>query len=202
MTMLRDPVARYVSQYAFWRAPSVLGSAMARAGNASLEACADSADSGAARYGCPPANYATRYLCGHGPPCADPPDEASFAQARPACGPCSLLGIGTTTPHTRLLPLQAAAHLREAYAFVGVVERMETSLWVLSRKMPSWFAAPSAAGDPGGVGAADVHAARLNRARGGTGADAQRQLTPVRHAVMTYHASCDELTHAHPIHRL
>ena len=80
--MLRDPVARYVSQYAFWRVPSVLGGAMARAANATLEVCADGGIAGAARYGCPPANYATRYLCGHGPPCADPPDEASFAQVR------------------------------------------------------------------------------------------------------------------------
>jgi hypothetical protein len=86
-------VARYASQHAFWRAPAVLGGAMARARNATLTECAmraaDVADADAAaalppRYGCPPANYATRYLCGHGPPCADPPDEASFEQARRA----------------------------------------------------------------------------------------------------------------------
>lgn len=33
-------------------------------------------------YGCPPRNYMTRYLCGHGAPCADPPDDATFALVR------------------------------------------------------------------------------------------------------------------------
>ncbi len=80
MTLLRDPVARYASQHAFWRAPAVLGAALARARNASLADCAAADAHGPPRYGCPPPNYATRYLCGHGPPCADPPDEATFNQ--------------------------------------------------------------------------------------------------------------------------
>ena len=66
LTVLRDPVARYASQWAFWRAPAVLGAALRRARNATLAECAAAALSGAEspRFGCPPANYNTRYLCG------------------------------------------------------------------------------------------------------------------------------------------
>jgi hypothetical protein len=118
LTVLRDPVARFASHWAFWRAPAVLGAALRRARNATLAECAAAALSGAEspRFGCPPANYNTRYLCGHGPPCADPPDEASFRQA--------------------------ARHLARSYALVGVTERLDATLAVLERLMPPWFARP------------------------------------------------------------
>ena len=63
--------------------------------------------------------------------------------------------------------------MREAYALVGVTERMEASLWVLSQQLPSWFAT-------GAQGRADGHAARLNAASSGAQLQAARQLTPVR----------------------
>ena len=63
--------------------------------------------------------------------------------------------------------------MREAYALVGVTERMEASLWVLSQQLPSWFAT-------GAQGRADGHAARLNAAASGSQLQAARQLTPVR----------------------
>jgi hypothetical protein len=115
ITVLRDPVARYVSQWSFWRQPTVLGGALRGARNASLAACAAAASSSREpAFGCPPANYETRYLCGHGPPCADPPDEASFKQA--------------------------AAHLARSYALVGVTERLDATLATLQRMLPPWFA--------------------------------------------------------------
>lgn len=67
-------------------------------------------------YGCPPRNYMTRYLCGHGAPCADPPDEASFELA--------------------------AQHLIHIYAFVGVLEEARPSLAVLQRMFPGYFPNP------------------------------------------------------------
>ena len=151
VNLLRDPMARYVSQYAFWRAPGILREEMRRSPTP-LAACAapyslrsaeggmdlnisgpwggSAAAAGAAVlplpgvrppvYGCPPHNYMTRYLCGHGAPCADPPDEATF--------------------------LRAAQHLGRDYAFVGVLEQLPDSLGVLTAKFPGYFPNPAARG--------------------------------------------------------
>jgi hypothetical protein len=80
--------------------------------------------------------------------------------------------------------------LRESYALVGVTERMEETLALLARKLPSWFGADATADADAGAGAdgdGDVVAAaaaavraRVNEARAGARAEAVRQLTPVR----------------------
>jgi hypothetical protein len=82
--------------------------------------------------------------------------------------------------------------LRDSYALVGVTERMEETLALLVRKLPSWFGDEAGGGDAdagaddadgdGDVVAAAAAAvrARVNEARAGARAEAVRQLTPVR----------------------
>lgn len=106
-------MARYVSQFAFWRAPGILKEEMDRVG-ITVANCTDPRTPNA--YGCPPRNYMTRYLCGHGAPCADPPDEGTFREA--------------------------ARHLFHDYAFVGVLEEARPSLAVLQRMFPGYFPDP------------------------------------------------------------
>lgn len=112
-------------------------------------------------YGCPPRNYMTRYFCGHGAPCADPPDDATFALARPTSAllafpplisslarvrpanfPLVFRLICSPPPTTNPANNQAAEHLLHTYAFVGVLEEARPSLAVLQRMFPGYFPNP------------------------------------------------------------
>ena len=107
MNLLRDPAARYASQYEFWKILPDIGPLVQHYAP-TLEACLtstrrndDDNNNEATRVhimGCPPLNYQTSYLCGHERDCHDPPTEASF--------------------------LQAVRHVVHNYALVGTLERL------------------------------------------------------------------------------
>lgn len=110
INMLRDPVDRYVSQYTFWRQLGDIGPPI-REKNIDLEQCL--VPGAHQKFGCPPPNYQTMYLCGHGPPCTDPPNEASFQRAM--------------------------LNLVHRYAAVGILERWDESTAVFNSMFPTYF---------------------------------------------------------------
>lgn len=75
INLLREPGARWVSQYEFWKTLPDIGR-LTREHAVTLDVCLT-------RKGiaCPPLNYQTSYFCGHEPDCHDPPDDASFLVA-------------------------------------------------------------------------------------------------------------------------
>ena len=77
---MREPVARWMSQFKFWRKLPDIGALVRKT---PLETCLQMAAKGAHdTIGCPPLNYQTAYLCGHGPQCEIPPTYSTFEHAR------------------------------------------------------------------------------------------------------------------------
>jgi len=93
IAMLRDPASRYISQFQFWRTlNSAFGKSIQERGP-SLETCLLEENQRKIPYGCPVPNYQTLYLCGHGPPCVQPPDFNSFKQAEKHLWSLDVVGV-------------------------------------------------------------------------------------------------------------
>jgi hypothetical protein len=100
-------------------------------------------------FSCPSPNYQTSYLCGHGPPCKQPPDWATYQQAKFHLSKfpffflnhhfISILSLFYHHFITILSPLFSNDSKVNHIDVVGTVEQFETTIGILSSYYNSWF---------------------------------------------------------------
>lgn len=113
INMMREPGARYISQYYFWYGMAGEFGRKMRNSEVTLIDCLmkphDSLD-----FGCPMLNYQTLYFCGNAPECTIPPTEQTYLLAR--------------------------KNILHHYSLIGTLERFNDTTKMLKKTFPSYFA--------------------------------------------------------------
>ena len=123
LNMVREPAARYISQFYFWKSLNSTFGDEVRQLNYSIEDClAYQKIDPKGRYGCPSFNYQTLYFCGHDERCVYPVDETTFQLAK--------------------------KNLLDHYEFVAVLEQFNMSTTLLQRIFPVYFASYTPSSTP------------------------------------------------------